>query len=74
VTVIVRYCQDQNVTSSARAKAKNAKALGLKMAAWSSEVGYDTPQRWHRIASGCTVAAQCRQVSLTKKESPSEAI
>jgi hypothetical protein len=66
VTVIVRYCQNQNVTRSARARAKNAKALGLKMAAWSSEVGYDTPQRWHRIAPGCTVAAQCRQVSLTK--------
>jgi hypothetical protein len=66
VTVIVRYCQNQNVTSSARARAKSAKALGLKMAALSSEVGYDTPQRRHRIAPGCTVAAQCRQVSLTK--------
>jgi hypothetical protein len=66
VTVIVRYCQNQNVTSSARARAKSAKALGLKMAALSSEVGYDTPQRRHRIAPSCTVAAQCRQVSLTK--------
>jgi hypothetical protein len=74
VTLIVRYCQNQNVTSTARIRAKSAKALGLKMAARSSEVGCDSPQRWHRMAPGCTVAAQCRQVSLTKKESPSEAI
>jgi hypothetical protein len=66
VIVIVRYCQNQNVTRSARTRAKTANALGLKMAARSSEVGCDTPQRWHRGASGCTVAAQCRQVSLTK--------
>jgi hypothetical protein len=72
--LIVRYCQNQNVTSTARIRAKSAKALGLKMAARSSEVGCDSPQRWHRMAPGCTVAAQCRQVSLTKKESPSEAI
>jgi hypothetical protein len=39
--------QNQNVASSARTMAKNAKALGLKMAARSSEVGCDTPQRSH---------------------------
>ena len=65
VTVIVRYCQSKNATS--RARAKNAKALGLKIAARSSEVGCNTPQRWHWTAPGCTSPAQCLQMSLVKK-------
>lgn len=56
----------QNVMSSARIRPNNTNALGLKMAARSSEVGCDTPQRLHRMAPGCTSVAQCLQISLTK--------
>ena len=35
------------------------------MNARSSDVGCDTPQKWQRMAPGCTVAAQCLQVSRT---------
>jgi hypothetical protein len=66
------YCQNQNVTKPVTARVQNAKALGLKMAARSSEVGCDTPQKWQRMASDDTVAEQFLQVRfdlrMTRRE------
>jgi hypothetical protein len=61
-TVPQVYCQNQNVTKTVTARVQNANALGLKMAARSSEVGCDTPQKWQRKASDDTVAEQFLQL------------